>query len=102
MRKKTWLSWSSGKDSAWALHVLRQSGDTRWPGLFTTINAAFERVAMHAVRVELLRQQAQAVDLLIGCSMMATRTEVSPGAEEASSSAVEFTERTDFCEYSCA
>lgn len=63
MRKKTWLSWSSGKDSAWALQVLRQSAEYEVRGLFTTINAEFERVAMHAVRVELLRQQAQAVGL---------------------------------------
>lgn len=63
MRKKTWLSWSSGKDSAWALHVLRQSAEYEVTGLFTTINTAFDRVAMHAVRVELLRQQAQAVGL---------------------------------------
>lgn len=63
MRNKTWLSWSSGKDSAWALQVLRQSGEYEVSGLFTTINAEFERVAMHAVRVELLRQQAQAVGL---------------------------------------
>jgi len=63
MRKKTWLSWSSGKDSAWALHVLRQSDEYEVTGLFTTINSAFERVAMHAVRVELLREQAQAVGL---------------------------------------
>lgn len=63
MRKNTWLSWSSGKDSAWALHVLRQSDEYEVTGLFTTINTAFERVAMHAVRVALLRQQAQAVGL---------------------------------------
>ena len=63
MRKKTWLSWSSGKDSAWALHVLRQSDEYGVTGLFTTINSAFDRVAMHAVRVELLREQALAVGL---------------------------------------
>lgn len=63
MSKKTWLSWSSGKDSAWALHVLRQSGKYEVTGLFTTVNTAFDRVAMHAVRVELLRRQAQAVGL---------------------------------------
>lgn len=63
MRKKIWLSWSSGKDSAWALQVLRQSGEYEVSGLFTTINSAFDRVAMHAVRVELLRLQAQAVGL---------------------------------------
>ena len=53
MRKNTWLSWSSGKDSAWALHVLQQSAEYEVTGLFTTINTAFDRVAMHAVRVEL-------------------------------------------------
>jgi uncharacterized protein (TIGR00290 family) len=63
MAKKTWLSWSSGKDSAWALHVLRQSDEYQVAGLFTTVNATFERVAMHAVRVELLREQALAVGL---------------------------------------
>jgi uncharacterized protein (TIGR00290 family) len=63
MRKNTWLSWSSGKDSAWALHVLRQTAGHEVTGLFTTFNVAFDRVAMHAVRVELLRQQAQAVGL---------------------------------------
>ena len=61
--RKNLLSWSSGKDSAWALHVLRQSGGCAVTGLFTTVNSAFGRVAMHAVRVELLRQQAQAVGL---------------------------------------
>ena len=63
MRKNTWLSWSSGKDSAWALHVLRQSAEYEVTGLFTTVNATFGRVAMHAVRVDLLRRQAQAVGL---------------------------------------
>jgi uncharacterized protein (TIGR00290 family) len=63
MHKKTWLSWSSGKDSAWALHVLRQSDKHEVTGLFTTINSAFDRVAMHAVRVALLREQALAVGL---------------------------------------
>lgn len=62
-RKNTWLSWSSGKDSAWALQVLRQSDEYAVTGLFTTINMAFDRVAMHAVRVELLREQARAVGL---------------------------------------
>lgn len=63
MRKNTWLSWSSGKDSAWALQVLRQSDEYAVTALFTTVNAAFDRVAMHAVRVELLRRQAEAVGL---------------------------------------
>lgn len=63
MSNTTWLSWSSGKDSAWALQVLRQSDEYTVSGLFTTVNASYGRVAMHAVRVALLREQAQAVGL---------------------------------------
>lgn len=64
MREKTLLSWSSGKDSAWALHVLRsRHPELEVVGLLTTINEQFERVAMHAVRVELLRAQAAATGL---------------------------------------
>jgi uncharacterized protein (TIGR00290 family) len=63
--KKTMLSWSSGKDSAWALHVMRQDPDIAVAGLFCTINQEFERVAMHAVRVALLQQQADSIGLPI-------------------------------------
>ena len=63
MKKETLLSWSSGKDSAWTLHLLRQRDDVEIVGLFTTVNAEFQRVAMHAVRVELLKHQAEAVGL---------------------------------------
>jgi uncharacterized protein (TIGR00290 family) len=56
------LAWSSGKDSAFSLHVLREQG-VAVTGLLTTINDAFDRVAMHAVRLELLRAQADAVGL---------------------------------------
>ncbi len=52
------LSWSSGKDSAWALHVLRQRDDLEVVGLLTTFNEKFDRVAMHAVRRELVEAQA--------------------------------------------
>ncbi len=58
----TWLSWSSGKDSAWSLEVLRREG-VSVTGLFTTLNAAFDRVAMHAVRRTLLEAQALAAGL---------------------------------------
>ncbi|MFL5306899.1 MAG: ATP-binding protein [Polyangia bacterium] len=60
---KTLLAWSSGKDSAWSLHVLRAAGEAEVVGLLTTINEAFDRVAMHAVRTELLRAQAAAAGL---------------------------------------
>ena len=62
MRPRALLAWSSGKDSAFTLHVLREQG-VEVTGLLTTINEAFERVAMHAVRLELLRAQAEAVGL---------------------------------------
>jgi diphthamide synthase (EF-2-diphthine--ammonia ligase) len=57
------LSWSSGKDSAWALHVLRQEPEIEVVGLLTTLNEAFDRVAMHAVRRELVEAQAAAAGL---------------------------------------
>ena len=60
---KTLMSWSSGKDSAWTVHVLRQRGGVELGGLLTTINEAAQRVAMHAVRVEVLQAQADALGL---------------------------------------
>jgi uncharacterized protein (TIGR00290 family) len=57
------LSWSTGKDSAWALHVLRAAAEVEVVGLLTTINEAFQRVAMHAVRREVLEAQAEAACL---------------------------------------
>lgn len=62
-KTKVLLSWSSGKDSAWALHRLRQDPAIEVVGLFTTLNQAFERVAMHGVRKQLLVQQAECVGL---------------------------------------
>jgi uncharacterized protein (TIGR00290 family) len=63
MRARALLSWSSGKDSAWALHILRQQGEVEVVGLLTTVNEVADRVAMHAVRSELLQAQAEAVGL---------------------------------------
>jgi uncharacterized protein (TIGR00290 family) len=60
---KILASWSSGKDSAWMLHVLRQQHPGAVAGLLTTLNEAFDRVAMHAVRHTLLRAQAEAAGL---------------------------------------
>ena len=62
-RPKALLAWSSGKDSAWTLHVLRQQGEVDVVGLLTTVNRSFDRVAMHAVRRDLLVAQAAAVGL---------------------------------------
>lgn len=62
-RPRVLLSWSSGKDSAWALQRLRARGEVEVVGLVTTVNAAAGRVAMHAVRETLLRAQAAAAGL---------------------------------------
>ena len=61
--KRVLLSWSSGKDSAWTLHVLRQRGDCEIVGLLTTVNSHFDRVAMHGTRRSVLEAQARAADL---------------------------------------
>jgi uncharacterized protein (TIGR00290 family) len=55
------LAWSGGKDSAWALHLLRQRADVEIVGLFTTVNQGTGRIAVHEVRGELLEAQARAV-----------------------------------------
>jgi uncharacterized protein (TIGR00290 family) len=61
--KRVLLSWSSGKDSAWALRLLRQQPDVQVCGLITTFNAAVDRVAMHAVRRTLVEMQAERTGL---------------------------------------
>jgi uncharacterized protein (TIGR00290 family) len=61
--KRILLSWSSGKDSAWCLHVLRKNREHKILGLLTTFNEAADRVAMHAVRRELVERQAAATGL---------------------------------------
>lgn len=63
MKRRALLSWSSGKDSAWALHLVRQRGDLEVVALVTTVNEQFARVAMHGVREELLELQAAAAGL---------------------------------------
>jgi uncharacterized protein (TIGR00290 family) len=73
--KKILLSWSSGKDSVWALHLLRQQPDIEVAALLTSFNSAADRVAMHAVRRALVDTQASrtgipqwSVDLPWPCS----------------------------------
>ena len=61
--QKILVSWSTGKDSAWMLHVLNQQYPGAAAGLLTTTNEAFDRVAMHAVRRDLLEAQARAARL---------------------------------------
>ena len=62
-RPKAWLAWSSGKDSAWSLHVVRERGELEVVALLTTVNQTHARVAMHAVRQSLLETQAAAAGL---------------------------------------
>ncbi len=63
MAAKTLIAWSSGKDSAWALHETRQSGEHEIVGALTTVTENFGRVSMHGVREELLLAQCQAAGL---------------------------------------
>jgi uncharacterized protein (TIGR00290 family) len=60
---KILLSWSSGKDSAWALSLLRDQAGVEIAGLLTAFNSAHDRVAMHAVRRRLVMEQADRVGL---------------------------------------
>jgi uncharacterized protein (TIGR00290 family) len=62
-RKPILLSWSGGKDSTWALHLLRQQPEYEVVGLLTTVNQHFGRVAMHGFRESLLDLQAEAAGL---------------------------------------
>jgi uncharacterized protein (TIGR00290 family) len=62
-RPKAWLAWSSGKDSAWALHVVREQRELNVVALLTTVNRTHNRVAMHAVRQSLVEAQAVAAGL---------------------------------------
>ena len=61
--KKVLLSWSSGKDCAWTLHLLRQQADVEVVAVVTTLNQAANRVAMHAVRRSLVEAQAERIGL---------------------------------------
>src|SRR6202041_3890381 len=63
VQPKAWLAWSSGKDSAWALHIVRGAGSFDVVALLTTVNRTHGRVAMHAVRESLLEMQAEAAGL---------------------------------------
>ena len=63
VKKKAWMSWSTGKDSAFALWRVQQQSHFEITGLLTTVTGDYERVYMHAVRNELLDRQAEALGL---------------------------------------
>jgi uncharacterized protein (TIGR00290 family) len=60
-RPKALIAWSSGKDSAWALHEVRRAGEYDIVGALTTVTETFARVSMHGVREEILRAQHEAI-----------------------------------------
>lgn len=62
-KRKTMLSWSTGKDSAWTLHIMQNQPGIELTGLYCTVNEKFGRAAMHAVRTELLEKQAESTGL---------------------------------------
>lgn len=63
MKPRAWVCWSSGKDSAWALHEARRQGDVDVVGLLTVVTETYRRVSMHGVREDVLQAQAAAVGL---------------------------------------
>jgi uncharacterized protein (TIGR00290 family) len=63
LRPKALIAWSSGKDSAWALHLARRAGDYEIVGALTTVTDTFSRVSIHGVREELLLAQLKAAAL---------------------------------------
>lgn len=65
MQEKPLFAWSSGKDSALALHHLLESGQYEVAGLLTTITQDYDRVSMHGVRAELLDRQAESLGLAL-------------------------------------
>jgi uncharacterized protein (TIGR00290 family) len=62
-RPRAFVSWSSGKDAAFALHAVRTAGELDVIGLLTTVTTNFSRVSMHGVRESVLEAQARAVGL---------------------------------------
>lgn len=68
--KRVLLSWSSGKDSAWALYLLRPQADVEVAGLLTTFNESADRVSMHAVRRDLVEMQAESAGLPLTSVML--------------------------------
>src|SRR5947209_11679028 len=62
-KPKALIAWSSGKDSAWALHEVRRARDYDVVGALTTVTETFARVSMHGVREEILRAQHEAIGL---------------------------------------
>lgn len=63
MTRPVLLSWSGGKDAAWALHLLRGDPGFDVVGLLTTITDGYERASMQGIRMDVARAQANAAGL---------------------------------------
>jgi len=63
VKPKALIAWSSGKDSAWALHEIRRAGEYEVVGALTTVTETFQRVSMHGVREDILYAQHEAAGL---------------------------------------
>src|SRR4051795_13717608 len=63
LKPKALISWSSGKDSAFALHEVRRAGEFDVVGALTTVTETFGRVSIHGVRQEILKAQCEAAHL---------------------------------------
>lgn len=94
--KPVWLWWSSGKDSAWALHLLQADPRYRVRRLVTTVTGRFSRVAIHGTRVAVLEAQGAAlgipvrrVDLPFPCSNQEYEAAVAPVLRDAREDGVE-------------
>ena len=89
--KRVWLWWSTGKDSAWSLHVLNQNPEVIVERLVSTVTPTFSRVAIHGTRISLLQAQAaaglplQTVELPYPCSNAAYESAIAPVLAEAAS-----------------
>jgi len=65
VRKKIIVSWSSGKDSAMALHEIQKTGEYEIVALLTTLTRDYDRISMHGVRRVLLERQADLLDIYL-------------------------------------
>jgi len=65
VKGKLVFAWSSGKDSARALHEIRQDDQYDVVSLLTTVTEEYERISMHGIRIALVEQQAASIGLLL-------------------------------------
>ena len=78
LKKKAIFNWSSGKDSALALHKILAENEYEILALVTTINEKYRRISMHGIREELLEKQAES----IGIPLVKIHLPDSPSMEE--------------------